>query len=110
MEATPRIVTVYRSGDSYPFDEYVGQLKDAMGKAQIEARVNKLRRGLRGEYDDVGEGIIELILDNRGPGYRIYCVDNGKEALLLCAGIKRTQDADIARAKALWKESKKSRG
>jgi putative addiction module killer protein len=98
VEAVPRIVESLA-----PFDDWLINLKDGRGKGQIEARINKLRRGLRGEFDDVGEGILELILDT-GPGYRIYCVDDGKYCLLLCGGIKRTQPADILRAKKLWKE------
>ncbi len=39
-----------------------------------------------------------------GPGYRVYCVDDGKTVLLLCGGTKRTQDADIAKAKYYWRE------
>jgi putative addiction module killer protein len=106
VEAIPRIVDTYQIGNSVPFNEWLAGLKDARGKGQIEARINKLRRGLRGEYDDVGEGVLELILDNVGPGYRIYCADDGKNALLLCGGNKRTQDADILRAKKMWREYK----
>jgi putative addiction module killer protein len=79
------------------------RLKDAKGKAQIETRINKLRRGIVGDYAAVGEGVIELRI-HFGPGYRIYCVDNGTDVLLLWAGKKRTQEADINRAKLYCKE------
>lgn len=104
MEATPRIVESYQYDDFTPFDDWLDKLKDSRGKGQIEARVNKLRRGLLGDYDDVGEGVLELKLDNTGPGYRIYCADDGRSTLLLYGGIKRTQRSDIAKAKQFWKE------
>lgn len=106
MEATPRVVSSYQTDDSLPFDDWLSGLRDARGKAQIEARINKLRRGLLGHYDDVGDGILELKLDNVGPGYRIYCADDGMSTLLLCGGTKRTQGTDIARAKRLWRDYK----
>jgi putative addiction module killer protein len=102
MEATPRNVEALDE-----FDEYMAGLRDGRGKGQIEARINKLRRGLLGTYDDVGDGIVELKLDNVGPGYRIYITDDGEESLILTAGTKRTQATDITRAKALWREYKR---
>jgi putative addiction module killer protein len=104
VEAHPRNVEVYVApDDTCPFDEWMDKLGDLRGRAQIEARINKLRRGLLGDVRSVGEGIIEMRV-HYGPGYRIYCVDDGANALILCAGIKRTQDADIGRAKAYWRE------
>jgi putative addiction module killer protein len=93
-------------GDTTPFDDWLGGLKDRNGKGQIEYRINKIRRGLIGEYDSVGDGVLELILDNTGPGYRIYCVDDGSSVLLLSGGSKRTQRADILFARRLWTEYK----
>lgn len=54
-------------------------------------------------------GVIELILDNTGPGYRLYCVDDGSHVLLLTGGTKHTQRADIATAIELWETEKKER-
>jgi putative addiction module killer protein len=40
-----------------------------------------------------------------GPGYRIYFVRRGNDiVVLLCAGDKRTQDRDLARALDLAQE------
>ncbi|OLD61392.1 MAG: hypothetical protein AUI53_05930 [Acidobacteria bacterium 13_1_40CM_2_60_7] len=104
MEAHPRNVETYVAPDkSVPFDDWMDRLRDAKGKAQIEARINKLRRGIVGDYDAVGEGVIELRI-HTGPGYRLYCVDNGTDVLILWAGKKRTQRADINRAILYWKE------
>ena len=79
-------------------------LKDAKGKAIIETRINKLRRGILGDCGAVGGGIIELRIPF-GPGYRVYCVDDGANVLILCAGTKRTQRKDIANAKAYWEDN-----
>jgi putative addiction module killer protein len=104
MEVHPRNVENYVApDDTCPFDEWMDKLKDLKGKAQIEARINKLRRGMLGDCRSVGEGIIELRIDF-GPGYRVYCVDDGTNALILWAGTKRTQGADIRRAKLYWRE------
>jgi putative addiction module killer protein len=105
-ETTPRTVSSLQIGDATPFDDWLDGLKDTKGKGQIEYRVNKIRRGLIGEYDSVGDGVVELILDNTGPGYRIYCVVDGSSVLLLCGGIKRTQTSDILRARKLWSDYK----
>ena len=109
METKRRTVTSLQIGDAIPFDEWLSALKDIKGKAQVEYRINKVRRGLLGEYDEVGDGVLELILDNTGPGYRIYCVDDGSSTLLLCGGIKRTQTQDITRARRLWAGHKKEK-
>lgn len=84
-----------------PFDDWLRDLQDLRGKGQIENRLRRLDRGLVGDFAVVAEGIIELKLDF-GPGYRIYCADDGKNVLVLCGGTKRTQQADIAKAKYYW--------
>ena len=50
----------------------------------------------------VGDGISEIRIDY-GPGYRIYYASRGS-VILLCGGDKKTQSADIQKAKALAKE------
>ena len=69
----------------------------------VESYIAPNDAGLIGHCRDVGDGITELKIDF-GPGYRVYCVDDGVKVLLLCGGTKRTQDADIARAKRHWRE------
>jgi len=52
----------------------------------------------------VGGGVSEMRIDY-GPGYRVYYVSHGSTiVILLCGGDKRTQSADIKKAKALAKE------
>jgi putative addiction module killer protein len=105
-ETRPRNVEVYGAPDgSFPFDDYLDSLRDLKAKLLIDKRIAKIRTGLIGTFDTVGDGIIELKVDH-GPGYRIYCTDDGKEVLLLLAGSKATQQADINTAKQYWSEHK----
>lgn len=105
-EARARTVDVYGAPDgTFPFDDYLGSLKDQKAKVLIEKRIAKVRLGLLGECEPVGDGVIELKIDH-GPGYRIYCADNGREVLLLLAGTKARQQADIDTAKNYWAEYK----
>ena len=61
------------------------------------------RSGNPGDVRPVGEGVSELRVDT-GSGYRVYYASRGSVVVLLCGGDKKTQDNDIARAKALAKE------
>ena len=55
----------------------------------------------------VGSGVSEMRIDC-GPGYRVYFQQRGPAiALLLCAGDKSTQDADIRRAIQIAKDWKR---
>ncbi len=70
MQARPRNVEVYESASgSTPFDTWMRDLKDPVGRAAVDAKVALLRRGSLGNYRDVGDGLIELKV-NVGPGYR----------------------------------------
>jgi len=106
VEVRPRTVRKYVTADGdCPFDEWFDHLGDRTGKAQIDARIARLRLGSLGNWDDVGEGVIELIFKNTGPGYRVYCGQDGLNlVILLGGGTKRGQQADIDRAKKCWRD------
>jgi putative addiction module killer protein len=103
----PRNVKVYETAnDVVPFDDWMRDLKDLVGKSAIDARVGLLRRGSVGKkVRYIGDGLIELKVDS-GPGYRVYIADDGKDSLILCAGQKRTQKQDIKAAKGYWTDYK----
>jgi putative addiction module killer protein len=57
----------------------------------------------------VGGGVSELRIDY-GPGYRVYLTRHGERVvILLCGGDKRTQNRDIATAKALARQLRDQR-
>jgi putative addiction module killer protein len=107
VQALPRTVNVYQTASgSAPFDDWMRDLKDYIGKASIEARIALLRRGSLGkQYRDVGDGLIELKV-NVGPGYRIYIADDRRTSLILFARRKNTQKQDIRAAKRYWTDYK----
>lgn len=87
-----------------PVAEWLGKLKDAQAKAAIIRRLNRLESGNFGDFKPLREGVHELRIDV-GPGYRVYYAQSEKVVmLLLCGGTKRTQDADIDRACAFWRD------
>ena len=104
MQARPRKISVYvTASGTVPFDDWMNDLKDYVGKAAVEARIARLRLGSLGKHGNVCDGLIELKVDV-GPGYRIYVADNGRDSLILCAGNKRTQRQDIKAAKRFWND------
>ena len=86
------------------FVNWLRKLRDPQARARIQIRIRRLSLGNFGDIKPVGEGVSELRIDY-GPGYRVYLQQRGHElVLLLAGGDKRTQQADIAKAKALAKE------
>ncbi len=83
------------------FTAWLDALADEPVRAVIAARVKRLALGLMGDVEPVGEGVSELRI-HFGGGWRVYFVQRGKEVIVLLAGgSKRTQKADIKRAKVL---------
>ncbi len=98
----------------YPFqvlqtEEYEGWISsvpDPVTKARITGSVNKMRRGLMGDWKEINAGVFETRLDF-GPGYRVYYARHGKIVIvLLGGGVKNTQQHDITAAKRVWEEIK----
>ena len=88
-----------------PLNEWLSRLRDRTVPVLFSARVDRLAAGLRGDWKPVGAGVFELRIDH-GPGYRLYCAQHGVTLLLLCAGDKATQQADIEKAHGYWKDYK----
>ena len=87
-----------------PFAEWFDALRDRQAQARIQARIDRLERGLFGDAGACGDGVWELRID-WGPGYRVYYARSGERIiLLLLGGDKRKQDADIKQAKEYWND------
>lgn len=94
-----------------PFDDRLDGFRDRETEGRIRKRIIKLQRGVWGDCKPVGDGVIEL-REHFGPGYRIYVAKLNRDThvLLLVAGSKGTQDADIALAKQYWKAAQNEAG
>lgn len=87
------------------FANWLRKLRDEQARARIQIRIRRLSLGNFGDVKPVGEGVGELRIDY-GPSYRVYFYQIGNLlVLLLAGGTKKTQDADIAKAKQLAKEA-----
>jgi putative addiction module killer protein len=86
------------------FATWLRKLRDEQARSRIQIRIRRLSLGNFGDVKPVGEGVSELRIDY-GPGYRVYFQQIGDVlVLLLIGGTKKTQDADIAKAKKLARE------
>ncbi|MEX0966073.1 MAG: type II toxin-antitoxin system RelE/ParE family toxin [Bacteroidia bacterium] len=89
------------------FDKWLRKLKDFRAKAKVLVRIQRIElKGNFGDCKSVGDGLMELRIEE-GKGYRVYYKEQGKTVvLLLLGGDKSTQSADIAKAKSLWTKYK----
>ena len=85
------------------FRDWLASLRNQRARERIAQRLVRLQAGLFGDakfFDGIGELRIDY-----GPGYRVYFVRRGNLlVILLCGGDKKTQPADIARAKIMAEE------
>jgi putative addiction module killer protein len=80
------------------FARWLDGLRDIRARARVQVRIERLAAGNPGDVQPVGEGVSEMRIDY-GPGYRVYFKRIGREiVILLAAGDKRTQSADIKTA------------
>jgi putative addiction module killer protein len=86
------------------YQAWLDRLKDRTAKNAIIRRVIRIELGDLGDHKRIGDGVSELRIDV-GPGYRVYYGTVGKTiVVLLVAGVKSTQERDIAKAKSYWKD------
>jgi putative addiction module killer protein len=98
--------TLLRSSD---FDEWLSRLADQRAKARILARLRGATLGNFGDCEAVGEGISEMRI-HVGPGYRVYYMRTGSTVyVLLAGGTKASQAKDIAKAKGMARELRRSK-
>ena len=88
------------------FEQWLGKLRDAKGKARILSRLDSAALGNFGDCQSVGEGVSEMRI-HFGPGYRVYFTRRGTFVyVLLIGGDKSTQKRDIKRAQKMARELK----
>ena len=104
-------VKEYEENGRIPYREWIENLRvtDRKAAAVIDSRINRVRTGNLGAHKGVGEGVQELVIDH-GQGFRVYFAEDGKElVILLGGGSKRTQPADIEKAKFHWRKYKETK-
>jgi putative addiction module killer protein len=82
------------------FDKWLDGLRDTKARAKVLVRIQRLAGGNPGDVGPIGGGISEMRIDY-GPGYRAYYKQRGDTATFLLGGDKDSQQADIAKAKAI---------
>lgn len=88
------------------FEQWLGKLRDAKGKARILSRLDSAALGNFGDCQSVSDGVSEMRI-HFGPGYRMYFTRRGTFVyVLLIGGDKSTQKRDIKRALAMARELK----
>ena len=86
------------------FANWLANLRNAVAKAAILRRWNKVHEGHLGDVKPIDERIYEMRFFV-GAGYRAYfIINNGTIFLLLCGGDKFSQKRDIKLAKSMLKE------
>lgn len=79
-------------------------LRDLRAKVAIARRIDRIAAGTLGDVKPLGGEVSELRVDV-GPGYRLYfTMRGGVMVVLLAGGDKRTQAADIKRARKFASE------
>jgi putative addiction module killer protein len=83
------------------FERWLRDLRDMQARIRVLTRVRRLAWANPGDVRPVGGGLSELRI-HYGPGYRVYFMHRGVDAVVvLCGGDKRRQAEDIRRAMAL---------
>lgn len=108
MRRLPVELCIYQDAKGrQPFADWFDRLGDRVVQARVMQRLDRLQAGNPGDFRALGSGLMELRID-AGPGYRVYFarvpVDR---CLILYGGSKRTQVADIERARKWLEEARR---
>ena len=107
MQRSPVELSIYQTADGrQPFAEWFQRLADRSVQARVMQRLDRLQSGNPGDCRSLGAGLLELRVD-MGPGYRVYFARLALgRCLILWGGSKRTQAADIERARKWLEEAR----
>ena len=102
MDIAPVTILYYQTDSGRcPFRDWLESLGTGTQEI-VDIRLTRVRRGLFGDSKCLGDNMYELRFDV-GPGYRIYYGRDGKTVvILLHAGHKKCQSADINTAREFW--------
>ena len=90
-----------RVAETEVYRVWINGLRDTVGRARVQVRVDRLVHGNPGQHRNLTGGVSELKIDF-GPGYRVYYMQRGTRLILLLAGgDKSSQARDIEQALAL---------
>lgn len=109
MEKAANTVIPYEDErGKHPFMEWALGLRDDKARGAIFRKIEVMEKTVSGkDIKAVGEGVSEARV-HYGPGYRIYFGQQGSHVfILLCGGDKSTQQKDIKRAQAYWRDHKR---
>ncbi|MHB1122222.1 MAG: type II toxin-antitoxin system RelE/ParE family toxin [Ramlibacter sp.] len=85
------------------YRDWINSLKDGVGRARIQVRVDRLVHGNPGQHRALTHGACELKIDV-GPGYRVYYTERAGVLIVLPAGgDKSSQQHDIQTSISLAK-------
>ena len=100
-------IRFYKTGDNkIPFKNWYSDLDNSM-RIIVDKRLNKLSRGLYGEFKQISSELYELKFHN---GLRIYYTETDKYIVILFnGGNKQKQSNDIEKAKEYLNEYKKNK-
>lgn len=106
--ASFRVLQYQTADHRRPFEEWLNRhVADVRAFTAIQSRIDRIARGLFGDWKSIGDGVFELRIDI-GPGYRIYFGREGQSVIvLLCGGYKGTQHREIEVAKKYWRDYEK---
>ena len=95
MQMRVEMTEVYR--------DWINSLRDRVGRARVQVRVDRLAHGNPGQHRSLTHGVYELKVDF-GPGYRVYYTERaGVLIVLLAGGDKSSQQQDMKTAITLAK-------
>ncbi len=91
-----------------PFEDWLSGL-DKTESSRIKDILERMEDGNFANVKGLGGGLLEYRL-HFGPGYRIYFGREGQAlVILLAGGVKASQQRDIKKAHAMWRDYKNQR-